>query len=46
MNTQYKEKLVGAPWLGRMIASAILGTVEAVVNAPANIANKYKETTK
>lgn len=41
MNTDYQNKLVGAPWLGRMIASAILGTVEA----PANIINKFKEKT-
>lgn len=46
MNTDYKNKLVGAPWLGRVIASAILGTVEAVVNAPANIINQFKEKTQ
>lgn len=40
MNTNYKEKLVGAPRLGSMIAGAILGTVEAVVNTVEDITDK------
>jgi sulfite exporter TauE/SafE len=45
MNTDCRNKLVGAQWLGRMITYAILGTVEAAVNATTTIINKFKEKT-
>ena len=36
----WRQKLVGAPWLGAMIATAIFGTVEVVANGVAAVNDK------
>ena len=43
MKFDYQEKLIGAPKLGAAIASAILGTVEAVTETAGAVAAKISD---